>query len=60
MNILFLTSTAPARAPIPTAEKRPPLGMGYFMAVLREKGHTIFFSDEYLAPTAILDGDYLE
>ncbi|MCP4216193.1 MAG: B12-binding domain-containing radical SAM protein [bacterium] len=60
MNILFLTSAAPAISAIPTTEKRPPLGMGYLMAVLKKQGHTIFFSDEYLKPSNILDSDFLQ
>lgn len=59
MNILFLTSAAPKKSPIPTSEKRPPLGVGYLMAVLKKEGHSIFFSDEYLKPTSILDGNFL-
>lgn len=59
MNILFLTSAAPVRSPIPTTEKRPPLGVGFLMAVLKQRGHKVFFSDEYLAPTGILETDFL-
>ncbi|MCP5103036.1 MAG: B12-binding domain-containing radical SAM protein [bacterium] len=60
MNILFLTSAAPVRTPIPTGEKRPPLGLGYLMAVLKQQGHNIFFSDEYLKPSTILESDFLQ
>lgn len=60
MNILFLTSAAPERAAIPTSEKRPPLGLGYLMAVLKQDGHNIFFSDEYLEPSSILESDFLQ
>jgi radical SAM superfamily enzyme YgiQ (UPF0313 family) len=59
-RILFLTSAAPEKTPIPTGEKRPPLGVGYLMAVLKQQGHSIFFSDEYLKPSDILDTDFLE
>ena len=60
MNILFLTSAAPQRAGFSTSEKSPPLGVGYLMAVLKKDGHKIFFSDEYLNPSNILDTDFLE
>ena len=60
MNILFLTSPAPQKAGFSTSEKRPPLGLGYLMAVLKRDGHRIFFSDEYLKPSAILDTNFLE
>lgn len=60
MNILFLTSAAPRRSGFSTSEKRPPLGVGYLMAVLKREGHRIFFSDEYLSPSNILDTDFLQ
>ncbi|MGM0608821.1 MAG: B12-binding domain-containing radical SAM protein [Candidatus Muiribacteriota bacterium] len=59
MNLLFLTSAAPEKAGFSTAEKRPPLGLATLMAVLKKDGHTIHFSDQYLQPTPILDGDFL-
>ena len=60
MNILFLTSAAPQKAGFSTSEKRPPLGLGYLMAVLKKEGHTIFFHDEYLRPSNILGTDFLQ
>ncbi len=60
MNILFLTSAAPKKAGFSTAEKRPPLGLGTLMAVLKRQGHKVFFSDEYLQRTNILDTDFLK
>lgn len=59
MNILFLTSAAPEKAGFFTAEKRPPIGLGYLMAVLKRAGHTIHFSDEYLQPSNILETDFV-
>lgn len=59
MNILFLTSAAPAKSGFSTSEKRPPLGVGYLIAVLKRQGHKVFFSDEYLSPSNILESDYL-
>lgn len=59
MNILFLTSAAPKRAGFSTDEKRPPLGLGTLMAVLKRQGHKIFFSDEYLQRSDILDTNFL-
>uniref|UniRef100_C6E5U4 Radical SAM domain protein n=1 Tax=Geobacter sp. (strain M21) TaxID=443144 RepID=C6E5U4_GEOSM len=52
MNILFLTSPAPERAPFSTTEKRPPLGLGYLMARARLLGHQVFFVDCYLEAAA--------
>ena len=60
MNILFLTSAAPRKAGFSTNEKRPPLGLGTLMAVLKSQGHKVFFSDEYLQRTNILDTDFLK
>ena len=59
MNILFLTSAAPEKSGFSTSEKRPPIGLGYLMAVLKKEGHDVFFSDEYLQPTTILDTDFI-
>lgn len=59
MNILFLTSAAPQKAGFSTTEKRPPIGLGYLMAVLKREGHKVFFSDEYLQPSDILDTDFV-
>lgn len=55
MNILMLTSPAPARAGFSTAEKRPPLGVGTLMAILEREGHKVHFDDQYLAPWPIFD-----
>jgi O-antigen biosynthesis protein len=60
MNILFLTSSAPEKAAFSTNEKRPPLGLGFLMAVLKKEGHKVYFSDEYLQPSSILDSNFLE
>lgn len=60
MKILFLTSAAPKHAAFSTGEKRPPLGLGFLIAILKKQGHEIFFSDEYLKPSKILDSDFLE
>jgi len=60
MNILFLTSASPKKAGFSTSEKRPPLGLGYIISILKNKGHNVYFSDEYLEPTNILDSDFLQ
>lgn len=60
MKLLFMTSPAPQKAGLSTAEKRPPLGTGFLISVLKKKGHQLYFSDEYLKPSGILDGDFLE
>lgn len=59
MNILLLTSPEPPNPPMSTVEKKPPLGLGFLATVLDRAGHTVYFSDEYLAPTGILEGDFL-
>ena len=59
MNILLMTSAAPGIAPFSTDEKRPPLGLGYLIAVLKAAGHNVFFEDNYLKPSNILDTDFI-
>jgi O-antigen biosynthesis protein len=60
MRLLFMTSPAPKRAGFSTAEKKPPLGTGILLSILKKRGHEVIFSDEYLKPSGILDGDFLE
>lgn len=60
MNILFLTSAAPETSGFRTGEKKPPLGLGILMALCKQTGHRVHFSDEYLKPSDILNGDFLE
>lgn len=60
MKILFMTSPAPAAAGFSTKEKRPPIGLGYLMSVARECGHEIYFSDEYLKESSLLEQDFLQ
>lgn len=50
-RILFLTSAAPEKAPFSTTEKRPPLGIGSMISILRRKGHNVHFIDRYLDPS---------
>ncbi len=59
MNILMMTSAAPKTAPFSTDEKKPPLGLGFLMAMLKNAGHRVFFQDNYLRPSNVLDTDYL-
>lgn len=59
MNILMLTSPAPTHAPFSTSEKRPPLGVGYLISTLKQRGHRVFFSDEYLRPSNILGSSFI-
>lgn len=60
MNVLLTTSAAPDQTPFSTNEKRPPVGLGYLISVLREAGHRVFFIDNYLAPSNFLETDYLQ
>ena len=57
MNILMLTSPAPARSGFSTSEKRPPLGVGVLIAILESRGHTVVFDDQYLKPWPIFDNN---
>jgi len=59
MNVLLTTSAAPGQAPFSTAEKRPPVGVGFLISVLRDAGHNVFFIDNYLEPSNFLETDYL-
>ena len=59
MKILFLTSAVPSKAGFSTSEKRPPLGLAFLMAILKQRGVEVFFSDEYLKKTKILDGSFV-
>ena len=60
MNILFVTSAEPQAGPFSTAEKRPPLGQGYLISLARERGHNVFFIDNYLRPSKFLENGYLQ
>lgn len=59
MNWLLTTCAAPSMTPFFTNEKRPPLGLGFLISVLREAGHTVFFIDNYLRASDFLESDYL-
>jgi glycosyltransferase involved in cell wall biosynthesis/radical SAM superfamily enzyme YgiQ (UPF0313 family) len=58
-RVLLVTSAAPAQSPFSTKEKRPPLGIGFLIAVLRNAGHRVLFLDNYLQPNDFLETDYL-
>ena len=60
MNVLLATSAAPQQSPFSTGEKRPPIGLGFLIAVLRDAGHQVFFIDNYLRPNNFLETDYLQ
>lgn len=60
MNILLTTSAAPTQSPFSTSEKRPPIGIGFLISVLRNAGHEVFFIDNYLQPSNFLETDYLQ
>ena len=59
MRVLLTTSAAPLQSPFSTTEKRPPLGIGFLISILRNAGHEVFFIDNYLQPSNFLDTDYL-
>jgi len=60
MNILFVTSAAPKKSPFSTNEKRPPLGLGTLISVVRKEGHKVFFIDNYLKPSRFIEEEYLQ
>jgi len=60
MNILFTTSAAPKISPFFTNEKRPPLGLGSLISLVRNEGHKAFFIDNYLKPSKFIEEGYLQ
>jgi radical SAM superfamily enzyme YgiQ (UPF0313 family) len=60
MNILFTTSAAPVKSPFFTNEKRPPLGVGSLISLVRNEGHNVFFIDNYLNPSNFIEEGYLQ
>lgn len=60
MNILFTTSAAPEKGPFFTGEKRPPLGLGSLMSVMRNEGHKVFFIDNYLKSSNFIEEGFLQ
>ncbi|OPY75945.1 MAG: putative glycosyltransferase EpsE [Syntrophorhabdus sp. PtaU1.Bin153] len=58
-NVLLVTPAAPIQAPFSTTEKRPPLGIGFLISVLRNAGHKVFFIDNYLRPQNFLEKGFL-
>ena len=60
MNVLLTTSAAPELSPFSTTEKRPPIGVGYLISVLRREGHSVRFIDNYLKPTRFIEEGVLE
>lgn len=60
MNILFTTSAAPRKSPFFTNEKRPPLGLGSLISLLRNEGHKVLFIDNYLHPSNFIEAGFLQ
>jgi len=60
MNVLLTTSAPPRQTPFSTTEKRPPVGVGFLISILRDAGHNVFFIDNYLSPSNFLETDYLQ
>ncbi len=57
MNILLVTSEAPKYSAFSTSDKRPPLGIGFLISVLKKNGHHVYFVDNYLQPSSVLESD---
>ena len=60
MKVLFTTSAAPKKGPFFTNEKRPPLGMGSLISLVRHDGHKVFFIDNYMKPSNYIEEGYLQ
>lgn len=60
MNVLFVTSRAPKISPHFTFEKRPPLGLGTLISVVRNAGHNVFFIDNFLKPSNFIEEGFLK
>jgi radical SAM superfamily enzyme YgiQ (UPF0313 family) len=60
MNVLFVTSAAPKTGPFFTDEKKPPLGLGFLISILRDQGHNVFFIDNYLKSTNFIEDGFLQ
>jgi len=58
-NILLLTSPAPLKSGFSVREKRPPLGVGYLISVLRNNNYNVYFNDQYLQKNDILNSPFL-
>jgi radical SAM superfamily enzyme YgiQ (UPF0313 family) len=59
-RVLLVTSAAPSQTPFSTWEKKPPLGVGFLLSMLRKAGHDVFFIDNYLGPSNFLESGYLQ
>jgi O-antigen biosynthesis protein len=59
-RVLLVTSAAPSQTPFSTWEKKPPLGVGFLLSMLRQAGHDVFFIDNYLEPSDFLETGYLQ
>ena len=59
MNILLTTPAAPVMTPFSTIEKRIPMGMAFLIAILKKKGHNVYFIDNYLQPNPFLENNFL-
>ena len=57
---MLTTAPAPRWSAFSTAEKLPPLGLGFLASCLREKGHRVFFIDNYLERKAFVRDGYLQ
>jgi len=60
VNLLFVTSAATKKSPFSTNEKRPPLGLGSLISVVRKEGHKVFFIDNYLEKSRFIEENYLQ
>lgn len=60
MNILFTTSAAPKVCPVLMSEKRPPLGLGTLISIVRKEGHKVFFIDNFLKPSNFIEKGFIQ
>ncbi|HOX54392.1 MAG: radical SAM protein [Candidatus Omnitrophica bacterium] len=60
MNILFVTSAASKVSPFFMLEKRPPLGLGTLISIVRNHGHKVFFIDNFLDPSGFIEDGFIQ
>jgi radical SAM superfamily enzyme YgiQ (UPF0313 family)/glycosyltransferase involved in cell wall biosynthesis len=58
-TVLLTTSAPPDQTPFSTTEKRPPIGIGFLISMLKNAGHRVLFTDNYLFKYDLPDADFL-
>lgn len=58
-TVLLTTSAPPDQTPFSTTEKRPPIGIGFLISMLKNAGHRVLFRDNYLFKYDLPDAHFL-